>query len=136
MKPMNIIIKLENAARINAALEKANGKARVRTIDDFREIQMIVSRVEIELHAAGLTTKKLLEGVQFAYDQKQHFPNRYNGRPQATYIVCRYHAGFWRLDYAGRDYCDSTHKQNRGFRITLTDDAKQAVIDNMQHGRI
>ena len=130
----NIIIKPENAAKINAALKQANGKARVRTIDDYYEVNLIIGRIEIELRAAGITTKKLMENVRFCFDQMQHFPNRYRGRPEATYIICHYHNGFWRLDRAGRDYCNSTRKANRGYTITLTDAAKQAVVEKVERG--
>lgn len=123
-----IIIKAQNAQRIMEAIKAVQGKATARTIDSYAELENIVKSVESRI---GGMSKTELEGTEFIYDDRQHFPNAYKWRPESTWIKCRYSKGSWRLTDTGRGYCPNSNSSYR-YALYLSESAKAAILKRYQ----
>lgn len=118
-----IIIKPENAARINAELKAVEGKATQRTTS-YTDIVRIIEHVE---HRIGSMPKKALEGTAFMHDHRQHFANAYKYTPNSTWIKCEYSKGSWRLIECGREYCPNVNS-TYGYILHLSEAAKTEIL--------
>lgn len=118
-----IIIKPENAGKINAELSAVEGRASERTLNYVKIID-IVEGVEKRI---GKMPKKALEGTSFMYDHRQHFPNSYKWRAQSTWIKCVYSKGSWRLVNCGRDDCPNVNSFYR-YKLELSETAKAEIL--------
>ena len=119
-----IIVKEENRQKLEAALEEVQGRCTVRTISVdsiFRSCKKLDDYLDI--------TKKSKNGVTVCVDlMAQDFPNAYTNRhtPKSTQFYLRYYGGSWRVTKIERD---RTKAAGHEYTITLTEEAKQAVLD-------
>lgn len=121
----DIVIKEANRGRIEAELEKVQGKCRERLID-YKRICDALKEVENEL---GIP-KKALKGVSVNIDwNAQHFAKAYKYTPESTQFRAVHTGTAWKLTYVGRCAC---RVPNRRHLVTLTNDAKAAIIARME----
>lgn len=113
----------DKKVKLEEAIEKANGRAKVRLgyyEDLMNAVQLIMKQFSI--------SKRELEGCQFCVNSSpEDFPNAYlrKGSPASTYYYIQMHAGNWYLYDARRESCIS----DRIVAVTFTDTAKAAVIN-------
>lgn len=118
MKP--IIINDANKEKISNLLDECQKRCSVRTVT-LEEIFDAGNKIQ-ELYGIS---KKSLEGCKFRVDMNaQRFPGAYKWVPESTIISVIMQGGKWRLNYISRG---RTAIQN--VQATLTDEAKQAIID-------
>jgi hypothetical protein len=119
-----IIIKEENRARIEEAVEKANGRGKARLVsadDVFGITEYIIEKYGI--------SKAAMNGCKWEIDlNAQHFPNAYKFQPLSTHIYIEFSNGTFKLTDVKRDYCWRSEKH---YRAELTEAAKQAIIANL-----
>lgn len=121
----NIIIKDENRDRIEAELEKVQGKCRERLIT-YKGICDVLKEVENEL----AIPKKALKGVRVDIDwNAQHFAKAYKYTPESTQFRAVHTGTAWKLTYVVRCAC---RVPSKGHLVTLTDEAKAAIIKRME----
>lgn len=122
-----IVIKESNAEKIMTALNVIQGRATERIFYSYYQIESICSDVEKRLKIIpSRGFKKAVEGTEFVYDFRQHFPNCYRWTPYSSWIRCRYHKGTWRLVSLGRDICPN--KFGYPYELRLSETAKEAVL--------
>ena len=111
----------ETAVKVNAAIKEVEGRATVRTAS---AADLADALLEIEKKLS--ITKKAMEGVSACIDvHAQDFPNAYKYTPLSTQFFCEFRKGYWRLKNIVRDDCE---KAGQKFRLSLTDEAKDAII--------
>lgn len=120
---MNTNIRLTNTTALTATLESVQKRCTARTLS-VTDIIGICESVENHI---GIS-KKALQGVHFTFTGAEHFPNAYKYRPESTHFEAEYRSGNWTITAIGRYTCPNERKQ---VRITLTETAKEAVIDRM-----
>lgn len=117
-----------NAERIMTAVNKIQGKATERIFRNYGQISAICDDVEHRLNIIpSRGFKKAVEGTEFTYDFRQHFPQSYKWRANSSWIKCRYHNGTWRIIDMGREECPNVN----GFypyKLKLSETAKQAIL--------
>jgi hypothetical protein len=120
-----IIVKESNYPRINAEIEAVEKRCTVRTIDNAETIAKALAEIENQLDIP----KKYMKGIEADIDlHAQTFPNCYKGRPESTHFTATYTGTAWRLDSVARWY---TRGKSQRYRVTLTEEAKKAIIDRM-----
>ena len=94
MKSMDsIIVSEKNRARINKAIEEAEGRATVRCVT-YATVLVAIERIEAKLDLP----KTLMEGVSFHVDPRaQDFPNAYEYTPMSTQFNLTLSKGKWRI---------------------------------------
>lgn len=119
---MKIRICEENKDKIQAALDEAQGKSRERTIT-VTDILCSMKDVEDELRIP----KKYMVGVKVVSDQNcQNFPNAYKYTPYSTQFGMERTASGWFLTWVDRR---PTKRAGNQYNLTLTEDAKKALVD-------
>ena len=110
-----------NIAKIENAIREAEGRATARTItagDVFRAIQEIETALNIP--------KKYTVGITAHIDYNaQVFPRAYKYTPESTHFEIERAAAGWYITSISRDTCG-----RKRYRLTLTEDAKKAIIDS------
>lgn len=113
----------EVTERLTAEIEKAEGRARERTIDAED-----VCRAIIEVESKLNITKKAMKGVCFTYNHyAQNFPRAYKYTPMSTHFKAEFNGTEWKITDIYRDICT-----NKSAHIQLTDEAKQAIIESVE----
>lgn len=106
------------------AIKEAEGKARERTIC-ASDIYMALEEVEENLSIP----KKYMSGISVEADlNAQSFANAYKYKPMSTHFTAEYKNGSWRLTDICRDVC----RPNPRIRLSLTEDAKAALIKRFE----
>lgn len=122
-----IVIKKSNAEKIMIAINAVQGRSTERIFYAYGQIEAICDSVEKRLNIIpSRGFKKAIEGTEFVYDFRQHFPNCYKWTPYSSWIKCRYHKGTWRLVSYGRDECPN--KYGYPYKLILSDTAKEAIL--------
>lgn len=119
-----IIISENNRSKIEAELQKIQGKAHVRklTLD-----QMVNAIREVETKLSLPKTK--LEGVRIDIDyHAANFPKNYRYFPMSTQVRVIYEKKKWRVMYFTRTNC---RRFGKNILIFLTPTAKNALIANI-----
>lgn len=116
-----MLVKDSNRTKIEAIIKAAEGRATARTID-FPDIERCLAELEKSL---GIC-KKAMIGITANVDPKaQDFPNAYKYTPESTHFTVVRKASGWDLVSVDRDV---TRRYNHRFHVTLTDEAKEAII--------
>ena len=114
------------ALPIMDAITAAEGRATARTIKSA-EILEALEAIESKLDIS----KKAMEGIAATVDiNAQTFPNAYKYIPESTHFKARYTRGHWILTDI---YRARTSAPGSRYQIELTEAAKAAVIERMQH---
>lgn len=109
---------------VEKAIKEAEGKARERTIC-ASDIYMALEEVEENLSIP----KKYMSGISVEADlNAQSFANAYKYKPMSTHFTAEYKNGSWRLTDICRDVC----RPNPRIRLSLTEDAKAALIKRFE----
>lgn len=118
-----MLIKEANKAKIENIIKTAGGKASVRTI----RYGYIVESLENLEKFLGIRKKDMI-GITADVDyHAQDFPNAYKHTPVSTHFTVVRKTSGWDLVSAERD---TTRRHNHTFHVTLTDAAKQAIIES------
>lgn len=123
----SIIINETNKAKIETAIQEAEGRATMRTIS-YNGIVRATQRIEQKLGVP----KKYLEGVRFDVDfHAQNFPNAYKYRAESTHFVVEYSKGKWRVVSIERAY---TRTAGHDFVcLTMPEETKRAIVEKMMN---
>lgn len=117
----------ESAKTLTAAIKEEEGRANQRTIT----AEDIIERLYTIENGLNIS-KKSLEGVRVHVDENaQNFPKSYKYRAESTHFSAEYKAGSWRITGISREAClPATRKVS----ITLTEEARKAVIGRIENG--
>lgn len=117
-----MLIKETNKAKIENAITAAEGRATARTIT-WKDIVYSLERLEKSL---GIHKKDMI-GITADIDYNaQDFPRAYKYTPESTHFKVTRKSGGWDLLSV---YRDTTRRDGHKFHVTLTDAAKQAIIE-------
>ena len=118
-----MLIKYTNSEKIEKIIKEAEGRATARTID-YGSMSMAIDRLEESL---GIPKKHMIGIVADIDVNAQDFPRAYKYTPESTHFrVIRKQSG-WDLE---RVYRDRTRRYNHEFHVTLTEQAKEAIIES------
>ena len=124
MKPIYAIS--ANTEKLNAAIATAEGRATARTInaeDIFDALETIEERLCIpKAHMIGITAEVEVNA--------QTFPNAYRYRPESTHFKAIRTANGWKITDI---YRDTTHGPTTRYVLTLTDKAKESIVESRTH---
>ena len=127
MKELKIKINKGNTGKIEDAIKAAEGRATARTIN-AGWIMNSVERVEDALNIP----KTHMKGIRVDVDpHAQSFPRAYKYTPESTQFSAEYNGKEWVLTGIWRGAC---HGCTQEFSITLTDEAKAAIIKSFETG--
>ena len=114
-KPISIVAR--NRAALQAVLDEAQGRAKVRTVS-VEDIFDACKEAERELTSHGVP-KSHLRGVEVVADPcAQKFPNAYKYPPASTQFKAVYGPSGWQLVWVARDIC-GTKPQILHFNSTV-----------------
>lgn len=123
-----IKITRSNAEKIMRLINAIQGKSTERVFYAYGQIESITDSVEKRLNVIpSRFFKKAVEGTEFLYDFRQHFPNAYKWKPYSSWIKCRYHNGTWRLVSFGREECPNINTIYP-YKLMLSDSCKEAIL--------
>lgn len=122
---MKILINEKNADKINAAIKEAEGRASVRTVT-FTEVMKSVKHIEMTL---GIPKTKMVGIIADVDYHAQNFPNAYKYTPESTHFCMERKNSGWVLIHVSRE---TTRRMTQGYRLTLTETAKAAIIESMK----
>lgn len=113
----------KNYLKLWETLYEVQKRSQVRTVDNS---DVIDSLNQISDNLA--ISKKAMDGVTVKIDPNaQKFPSAYKGFPQSTIVHAEYKNGGWRVTKIARE-----RTQTKRFLITLTDEAKEALIKRFE----
>lgn len=116
-----MLVKEANKEKIADIIRTAEGRATARTIT-YGDITRAIAELEKSLGIA----KKNMTGIAADIDYNaQDFPRAYKYTPESTHFTVTRKASGWDLTSVFRD---TTRRWNHRFHVTLTDDAKMAII--------
>lgn len=117
--------KENNNKRINDALNAVQKRTRVREIDTY-QIYTAINQLVIYL---GINKKDMI-GIKADIDcNAQRFAKSYKGNPESTQFTVERTRSGWVITDIRRERCKSPNKR---FNVTLTDRAKQALIESRE----
>lgn len=120
-----MIIKEANRKKIEAMIKAAEGRATTRTIN-FASILLSINCIEEEL----AIPKKHMVGITASVDYNaQNFPNAYKYTPYSTHFTVKRKSSGWDLIAVSRDI---TRRENQRFKLTLTEEAREALIKSKE----
>ena len=100
-----IVIKPANAARLQAALSEAEGRATARLISAEYLLRLTE---QLEKKLSRYSTKKAMDGlIAKLAPHVDRFPRAYKWRPEGTACGVEYSSGTWKLISVCREYCDN-----------------------------
>lgn len=115
-----------SSAPLTEAIKEAEGKAKERTIAAWLVVEML-DKIERKL---GLT-KKAMNGITASVDlYAQDVPRAYKYKMMGTRFEAEYKAGSWRITKIWRD---EVRRGSQRVYLTLTEDAKAALIEKYEH---
>lgn len=114
-------ININNKEKIEAALNEVQSRAKARTIS-YEDILEAIDTIEEKLNIS----KKAMVGVIARVSLHcQHFPANYNGQPMGTeFTIQRFSS--WFLTGVSRENIEHVRK----YRLTLSESAKEAILEN------
>lgn len=122
---MKIKVEDKNIEKLQRAIEEAEGRAKVRTITAMT-VKWAVTAVEQTLNIP----KKHMVGIKVHCDlHAQKYPNAYKYTPESTQFDLERFASGWFVTNIERERTGGTEKK---FSITLTEDAKKALIERFE----
>ena len=122
---MKIKVDEKHVEQLQAAIEEAEGRAKARTITAMT-VLWAVKEVEQTLSIP----KKHMIGIRVRCDlHAQKYPNAYKYTPESTQFNLERFPSGWFVTDIERWRTGGTEKK---FTITLTDDAKAALIERFE----
>lgn len=118
-----MLVKESNKTKINDIIKAAEGRATARTIDYWSIVRMI----ETLEKSLGIAKKHMIGIVADIDINAQDFPNAYKYTPQSTHFTIIRKTSGWDLQTV---YRDTTRRYNHRFHVTLTEDAKKAIVES------
>ena len=114
------------SAPLAEAIKEAEGKAKERTITTWQVAEML-DKIERKL---GLT-KKAMNGITASVDlYAQDVPRAYKYKMMGTRFEAEFKAGSWRIT---RIWRDEVRRGSQRVYLTLTEEAKAALIEKYEH---
>lgn len=120
---MNIVIKVDNAKRIENAIKEAEGRATERLID-YLDLTYAIREVEKKLDIPKTAMTGIMVDVDY---HAQTFARSYKYTPQSTHaIILKTNSG-WNLVNVHRDTCRA-----KKYWLTLTETACRALVARVE----
>ena len=104
MKTMKI--KVADKEKLQKALDDAQSRARVRTVD-YRDVMKAVEKAEERLSQI-LLKKDWIDMEVICDPNSQKFPNAYKGRPDSTHFILKRFSSGWFVTEIDRYDCNET----------------------------
>ena len=122
---MKIIVKAENAEKIQKAIDEAEGKARERKVT----AKQLIACAEKMDKMLGIAPAHL-KGVTARVDiNAKDFPNAYKYIPEGTVATFEHTGRSWALIDVKRDRTDIASK---AVRFNLTDEAREWIVKRFE----
>ena len=122
---MKIIIKAENAEKIQKVIDEAEGKSRERKVT----AEKLIACAEKMDKKLGIAPAHL-KGVTARVDiNAQDFPNAYKYIPESTVATFEHTGRAWALIDVKRDRTDIASK---AVRFNLTDEAREWIVKRFE----
>lgn len=118
---MKIIVKSENAEKIQKAINEAEGKARERKVT-AKQLIACAEKLDKKLGIAPAHLKGVTARVDI---NAQDFPNAYKYIPESTVAIFEHTGRAWALIDVKRDRTDIASK---AVRFNLTDEAREWIV--------
>ena len=116
---------IEKQEKIQAILNEVQKRATARTITYEKMVDCLA---EIDKNLA--ISKAAKKGIKADVDiQAQHFPSAYRYTPESTHFRAEYNGKTWMITEISRKATRQT--ANKAIILTLTDAAKQAIIEKI-----
>lgn len=122
---MKIIIKAENAERIQKAINEVEGKARERKVT-AKQLIACAEKLDKKLGIAPAHLKGVTARVDI---NAQDFPNAYKYIPESTVATFEHTGRSWALIDVKRDRTDIASK---AVRFNLTDEAREWIVKRFE----
>ena len=122
---MKIIIKAENAEKIQKVIDEAEGKARERKVT-AKQLIACAEKLDKKLGIAAAHLKGVTARVDI---NAQDFPNAYKYIPESTVATFEHTGRAWALVDVKRDRTDIASK---AVRFTLTDEAREWIVKRFE----
>lgn len=132
---MDIIIKPENRAKLEKAMEEVQGRKKVRLMD-YETIVLACEKCDEYLESIGFGAKAAKEGIVIHADplgypisNKEKTKTWLNGyaKPESTQMYLTFKNGTWRVQKFVRK---ETGRYER-YRAVFTDKQKRRIIENL-----
>jgi hypothetical protein len=117
-----MIFKESNRVKLEEMFKKANGKCRERILT-YSNVERSLNKIENHL---GINKKDLIDIVVIVDPNAQDFPNAYKYTPYSIYYRAKRKPSGWDVEPFGKY---RTARASRMAEITLTDRAKEAIIE-------
>ena len=122
---MKIIVKTENAEKIQKAIDEAEGKARERKVT-AKQLIACAEKLDKKLGIAPAHLKGVTARVDI---NAQDFPNAYKYIPESTVATFEHTGRAWALIDVKRDRTDIASK---AVRLNLTDEAREWIVKRFE----
>lgn len=122
---MKIIVKSENAAKIQKAIDEAEGKARERKVT-AKQLIACAEKLDRKLGIAPAHLKGVTAKVDI---NAKDFPNAYKYIPESTVATFEHTGRAWALIDVKRDRTDISSK---AVRFNLTDEAREWIVKRFE----
>lgn len=120
-----MLIKEGNREKIEAAIREVEGRATARTVT-YGEIAIAIAELEKTLNICKKDMMGIIADIDY---HAQNFPNAYKYTPESTHIKITRKNSAWDLV---RVYRDTTRREGHRYHLTLTEDAKKAIIKSKE----
>lgn len=122
---MKIIVKAENAEKIQKAINEAEGKARERKVT-AKQLIACAEKLDKKLGIAPAHLKGVTARVDI---NAQDFPNAYKYIPESTVATLEHTGRAWALIDVKRDRTDIASK---AVRFNLTEEAREWIVKRFE----
>lgn len=122
---MKIIVKAENAEKIQRAIDEAEGKARERKVT-AKQLIACAEKMDKKLSIAPAHLKGVTARVDI---NAQDFPNAYKYIPESTVATFEHTGRAWALIDVKRDRTDIASK---AIRFNLTEEAREWIVKRFE----
>lgn len=125
---MNICFAEPNRLKIEELLAFAQNRCTQRLLT-FDRMAEILSSVEKELSIS----KAKMKGISITYTGAERFPASYRYSPECTSFDAKHDGKLWHITDIHRMVCPN---RNENLSLTLTDEAKDALIESFRRFRV
>lgn len=122
---MKIIVKSENAEKIQKAIDEAEGKSRERKVT-AEQLIVCAEKLDKKLGIAPAHLKGVTARVDI---NAKDFPNAYKFIPESTVATFEHTGRAWALIDVKRDRTDIASK---AVRFTLTEEAREWIVKRFE----
>lgn len=121
-------VKILNAAKLDAMIKEAEGRATARRLTPAAIVEALET---VQERLFTVSTKKDAVGTEVSVDvNHQHFPNAYKYTPESTHFIAIYTARGWKVMRIWRDRC---WPESTLACINFTDATRAAMVERLSY---